>query len=265
MLLRAHRSMRRPITSLRAEARIEQKGPRGRGRADAFLFVRRPESVRIDLMSPFGPLATLTSDGRQFALFDRRRSAFSEGPSCPSNIARLLGVGLSGREVVDMLLAEPLRLKGQAVLAHCGPFAYRVQRESEDGRRVELDFSIRRRDRDAPWSQQYLRLRRAAGFAATGQALWRLSYDDYRVVPDPRGPKRGGRRLGVAMPFQVRYADLRRGITLALTFRSMSLNVEVPARAFVQSAPPGVRRRRMQCLPGERLMPRRSSARVEAR
>ncbi|MEO1421083.1 MAG: hypothetical protein AAFU66_09045, partial [Pseudomonadota bacterium] len=101
--------MRAPVVSLRAVAQIVRRGGGLRQRGQLLMLLERPDHVRMDLMSPFGPIATLTTDGRRFSLFDRRKGAFFEGGSCPANIARLLGVGLTDDEVVRLLLALPIR------------------------------------------------------------------------------------------------------------------------------------------------------------
>src|SRR5688572_27303436 len=104
--LRAHRALRSPALAIRAEARVDQRGRDGRIRGTVLMFIERPENVRFDAMTQFGPAAILTSDGTGFALTDLRENRYLVGQTCPRNIARLLGIPLAGSEVTRLLLGD---------------------------------------------------------------------------------------------------------------------------------------------------------------
>ena len=98
-------------------------------------------------------------------------------------------------------------------------------------------------DESAPPDEQRMRLRRSEVFAADGSREWRVTYDDYRFVADPRDAD--GR--GVMMPFVVRFEDPRSGADTRVRFSEVDLNVEVPGDAFTQTPAPGLTRQRVGC------------------
>jgi len=90
--------------SIKAEARVTQWGRNGRIRGTVLMFLERPDRVRFDVMTQVGPAAVLTSDGETFQLSDLREGTFLHGPTCPENIARLLGISVgkgAGRAAFD--------------------------------------------------------------------------------------------------------------------------------------------------------------------
>jgi hypothetical protein len=233
-----HRSMRRPVKTLRAEARVEQWGEQGRIRGTVFMFVERPDRVRFDAMTQFGPAAILTSDGATFALTDLRENRFLSGPTCPQNIARLLGIPLSGEEVTLLLLGDSPRIDAEREEITCESGQYVVTRHGADGRRQELVFDIRDADREKPPEEQHLRLVRSQVYDADGDTEWQATFSGYDVFEDPESDQ--SPRLGVAMPDTVRFIDARQHADTAVNFSDIDLNVEVPDDAFRQLPRPGI-------------------------
>jgi len=70
------------------------------------MFLEQPNRVRFDVMTQLGPVAVLTSDGESFQLSDLREGTFLHGPTCPENIAQLLGVSIGAREVLGLLTGD---------------------------------------------------------------------------------------------------------------------------------------------------------------
>ncbi len=195
------RSMRSHVHSMRAEASVDQRGAHGRIRGRIDMFVERPDHVRFDAMTQFGPAATLTSDGRAFALNDIRESRYLTGPTCPANIARLLGIPMSGEDVARFLFGDTPLIDAQDRSVRCtGDGTYLVTLRASDGRRQEVEIDVRDADRRSPPAEQRLRLVRSELFDAHGHSLWRVELDDYRVLTDPRS--QATPKLGVAMPFK---------------------------------------------------------------
>ena len=91
-VLEEHRERQAAWQSIKAEARVTQWARNGRVRGTVLMFLQRPNRVRFDVMTQVGPAAVLTSDGESFQLSDLREGAFLHGPTCPENIARLLGL-----------------------------------------------------------------------------------------------------------------------------------------------------------------------------
>lgn len=246
-LLDSYRDMRRPARVLRAAARVDQRGADGRIRGTVLMFIERPDRVRFDVMTQIvGPAAILTSDGERFALTDLRDNRFFIGPTCPANIERLLGLRFGGDEVTRLLLGEAPRIAYEDASMVCEDGTYRVTLRAADGRRQELDFEVREGDLpSAPPAEQRLRLKRSEVFAPDGSTEWRVTYDDYRFVEDPRDDATP--RRGVVMPFSVRFEDPRRGQDTSVRFDRVELNVEVPPEVFEQRPRPGLTVEEVHC------------------
>lgn len=238
LALDAHRDARLPAHVLRAEARVDRRGGEGRVRGTVRMFVERPDHVRFDAMTQFGPAAVLTSDGARFALMDLRENRFFAGPTCPENIERLLGVRMSGEEVARLLLGDAPRIEASEQTIRCEGGVYFVTLRAEDGTRQELELALRDDDLEAAPEQQRLRIRRSEVFGPGGTTLWRVTYGDHRFVEDPtdtRSPRRG-----VVMPFSVRFEDPVNGVDTLVRFADIDLNVEVPQGVFQQEPRPGL-------------------------
>ena len=97
---------------IHANAKIDHFGREGRVRGELLAFAIWPNKLRFDVVSPFGvTLATLTSNGDSFSLYDLREKRFLYGPASACNIARLTGVGVPGDALVSLLRGEAPVLK----------------------------------------------------------------------------------------------------------------------------------------------------------
>lgn len=239
--LDAHQQARAATRVVRAEARVDTRGHEGRVRGTVMMFLERPDRVRFDVLTQFGAAAVLTSDGERFQLADLRENRFLEGPTCPSNIARLLGVSLEGSEVARFLMGDTPRLAPAEASMVCEGDGYTVTLRARDGRHQELSFLVPSSDRNAPPGQQRLRLVRSELFDATGATVWRVRYDDYRSVRD------GAEQ--VELPFVVHFEDERHDADTLVRFREITLNVSVPAGAFAQTPAPGLVSEYVACEP----------------
>jgi hypothetical protein len=225
------------IRSLRAEARVDQRGRGGRIKGRVMMFVERPDRVRFDAVTQFGPALTLTSDGSQFALSDFKAGRYLHGPACEQNLARMLGVALSGRDVAIVLLGEspPITARDQSL--RCEGGRYLLERRAVDGGRQELELRVEGADRDAPPEAQRLYLVRASFWDAAGKPLYRVRYEDYEPT--------GG--AGAALPRTVRIDDYVNDADALLRFSTLDVDVDVPADAFVQTPRAGLSVEELSC------------------
>jgi hypothetical protein len=240
--LRAHASMRRRLTSLRGEARVDQRGEDGgRVRGTVVLLVQRPDRVRFDAMTQFGPAAVLTSDGARFAFADFRERRYLHGPTCPENIGRLLGIPLSGEQVGTLLLGGTPRIvaSASAIEVDAATGHYVVSLRGAGGLRQRIELGIREADRRAPPGQQRLRLLRSELFDPRGGLVWRVTYDDYRVVPLGE--------MGVAMPYEVRFEHPAQGTDTIMRFRELVPNPDLDPEVFHQGPIPGLADEEVPC------------------
>jgi outer membrane lipoprotein-sorting protein len=239
-VLGAHGAKVGVIRSLRAEARVDQRTDKGRIKGKVMMFVERPERVRFDVMTQFGPALILTSDGSSLALSDFKENRYYTGASCPANIARIVGVALSGPDVVSVLLGDAPPLPGTPAASDAmkcsGDGSYVIERRSAEGGREELEFGIHEDDFGKPAAEQRLTLIGARVWNAQGKRLYKVSYEDYESV--------GG---GASLPRTVRIVDDASGADAVLRFEKMAINVEVPAEAFTQTPRGGLSVETLSC------------------
>ncbi len=89
--------------SLRASGRVTYFGEKGRVRVKVVLLAERPESFRLETVSPFEqPLDVMASDGARLWLLSK--GVLREGPATPENLTRLLPLRMTPRALVDTLL-----------------------------------------------------------------------------------------------------------------------------------------------------------------
>jgi len=234
--LAAQRATSAPIRSLRAEAKIDQRGQQGRIKGRILMFVERPDRVRFDAMTQFGPALILTSDGQSFALTDFKDNRFTSGPACARNIQRVVGVALSSSEVASVLLGDPPLAGARAEAVTCGGDGnYQLTQRSDDGGRAELALRVHEGDVSAPPDKQRLFLASATLFGAEGERLYRVRYEDYKAV--------GGAQL----PHTVRIEDFASGSDAVLRLQEVAIDVSVPEGAFSQTARPGLKLEQVSC------------------
>ena len=214
--------------SIKAEARVTQWGRNGRIRGTVLMFLEQPNHVRFDVMTQVGPAAVLTSDGETFQLSDLREGTFLHGPTCPENIARLLGISVDAENVLRLLTGDTPMIEATERSMECRDGRYVVTLVAADGTTQEVAFSIDEADREKPPEDQRLTLRRSTERAADGKTRWEATYDDYIDVE------------GQSFPTNVRFVDELNGADTSVRVKSISLNPEVPEGAFQQVPSPGM-------------------------
>jgi len=214
--------------SIKAEARVTQWGRDGRVRGTVLMFLERPNRVRFDVMSQVGPVAVLTSDGESFQLSDLRERVFLSGPTCPQNLARLLGISVDADGVLRLLTGDTPLIEAVEQRIECRGGLYVVTLVAAAGDTQELSFSVNEADRDAPPEEQRLTLRRSTLHAPDGAKRWEASYDDYVEVD------------GHFFPKEVRFVDEINDADTSVRVKSISLDPEVPDEAFQQAPRPGM-------------------------
>ena len=96
---------RAEVSSLRARARVHA-GLGGRWVRQAFL-VRRPDAVRVDVLSPFGLVLALGARNDILWAYPPADRVRYEGAATPANLARFLGAPVALEDIVDILLGTP--------------------------------------------------------------------------------------------------------------------------------------------------------------
>ncbi len=94
----------RASSSYAAELRVWLDGPELRARTAALVAFRRPDGLRVEIPGPAGPrLVIVARGGRLVAVFAGERAVF-EGGAEPDELEKLLGIGLSPAEMMDLLV-----------------------------------------------------------------------------------------------------------------------------------------------------------------
>ena len=227
------------LHSIRAEARVDQRAKAGRIKGTVLMFVEQSGRVRFDVMTQFGPIAILTSDGERFAFSDLREKRYLFGPTCPQNIARLLGVPLSAQETARFLLGgTPLIAHAQSalVLNEAGHYLVTLQGA---GAKQELELAVYPGDEALEPEQQRVELVRSELWAADGPPVWRVSYADHEPIALQ------GRQLRV--PMRVHIEQPAQGADTVVRFKSISTNPTIPPEAFTQTTRPGMQEEEATC------------------
>ncbi len=248
--------------AVQASAKIDDFGEQGRFRADLMLFAARPDRLRMDVISPFGKaVATLTSDGRRFALADMLNGVFYVGPARACNIARLTKVAMPGHVLVDLLRGEAPVLKHDAAastIAWDSHGFWIVTLPSTRGATEEIHLAPRPDDWTRPWEQQRMRVLDVR-VEQMGYVLYHAELGDHagaptagpRVDPDnlpgeppipPSGPTCDAevpRKIHVEVPYPE--ADVRFNTT------QLTWNPPLPEGTFVQPESPSMRVEQVTC------------------
>jgi hypothetical protein len=172
-------------TALKAKAKIDHLSQHGRIKGDLYMFAGVPARLRLDAISPFGvALATLTSDGKDFALADLRDKRFYVGPASACNIARLTTVPLPGHVLVDLLRGQAPVLRhdaaGTVAWSPEGYYVVRIAGTREASE--ELHVEPRPDDIGKPWGEQRMRLLDVKVWQK-GVLLYHASLSDHREAP----------------------------------------------------------------------------------
>ncbi len=214
--------------SLKAEARVTQWGRGGRVRGTVLMFLEQPSRVRFDVMTQVGPAAVLTSDGDTFQLTDFRENTFLNGPTCPRNIERLLGIPLDAEDVLRILTGDAPTIDAAEESMRCEEGQYVVTLRTDDGTTQALSFSVPDADRSAAPDAQRLLLSESVVRAPDGSTRWRSTYEDYFEID------------GQSFPRSIRFVDETAGTDTAVRVKSLDLNPEIPEGVFQQVPAPGL-------------------------
>jgi hypothetical protein len=104
-LLGSLAARRAAVQSIRARVRV-RAGIAGMWVREA-LLVRRPNAIRMDVLSPFGLALAVGTDGALLWAYPAGEGTRYEGPATPENLARFLGAPVRIEDLVDVLLGLP--------------------------------------------------------------------------------------------------------------------------------------------------------------
>jgi hypothetical protein len=148
------------------DVKVDQFSKQGRIRGTISLFAARPASLRIGVFAPVVNtlIAELATDGARFQLKDDRESRYYTGAASACNIARLTGVPIPGRVLVDLLRGQAPVVRHDAAglapptITWSGSGYYVVKLAGTQDTTQELHLEPRPDDWAKPWAEQRMRV-----------------------------------------------------------------------------------------------------------
>jgi hypothetical protein len=258
-------------TGLHGVAKVDHFGKEGRFRGKLMFFATKPANLEMDAVSPFGlTLATLTSDGNQFALLDLRDKRFLVGPAAPCNIARLTSAPIPGHALVDLLRGAAPLLKLQPAgqgrdEGRAGGFAptvtwlngaYEVTIPSTREARQILRMVPHPDDYGKPWNKQRMRLL-SVRVEQYGGILYEAELEGHApaAMSVPReDPETGEPAIPVSgpechaeVPRTLRMTVPASNTDVIFRYDEVEWNPPVPPGVFTQTPPQGMPRVTVDC------------------
>ena len=121
-----------------ARLRIALDGPTLRARTPVLMAFRRPDALRIEVPGPAGPRLVAVANGDSlWAVFPGERAFFSGRPT-EADFEALLGVALTPREVMDLLVGLPAPRLRRYDARWRGALPGRIEATLADGGRLSV-------------------------------------------------------------------------------------------------------------------------------
>jgi hypothetical protein len=249
---------------VQGEAKLEYLGKEGRIRADMLYIAMLPEQLSFSVISPFGvTLSRLTSDGKDFALFDFREKLFLRGPANTCNVTRFTQVPVPPFALAQMFRGEsPVLVHGpnQATIKWEGGFLadgeYLISIQSKHGATQEIRLRPSPEDWELPWEKQRVRVLEVA-VTQNGYELYRAELDDHKATktavaykdPDGLDPTimPSGPACNAEVPRRMRLEVPDTDQQLTLRVKEVHHNPPLQSGVFQQATPTGVRVRSAVC------------------
>ncbi len=204
------------VQGVKGDGRLGLESPEGKGSVTLFTAVQAPSSLHLEQLDFFGrPQGVLTTDGRDFGLFDATEGKFYRGPATGPNLARFLPIVMPPAELAALLLGQVPRLPEEGATMRVDPEA-RVYVVTLRRGGVTQVLHI-----DPPSS-------RVVKSTVTGAAAYDLEAGDVITVGGVTFPK----HLVLTVP--------TRKVRLELEWKEFTLNEAPDANLFDFSAPENV-------------------------
>jgi outer membrane lipoprotein-sorting protein len=210
------------LRSFRALAELDYAGPRGSAHIREVVLVERPDHLRIEMMSAFGVVLQVTSDGQQIYAYHRGEKTFYRGKASVENLARFTRLDLDLREIVDLLVGLPPgrhRLRELTISPDEASRSWRVSGLLPDGGTFLVWFGA-----------DDLLPARAALFDREGEQVYAAVYSGYIEVG------------GIAIPQQIEFEAPAEQAKVKLRYSNVSVNEPLAKNLFRFDPPPGSKR-----------------------
>jgi hypothetical protein len=214
----------------------------------------------MDVVSPFGvTLATLTSDGDKFSLYDLREKRFFYGPASACNIARLTTVPMPGHVLVSLLRGAAPVLKHapeNAKIEWDSSGYYVVTIQGTNGAEQTIKVAPHPADFGLPWEKQRLRVLDVE-VKQQGIVVFHAELEDHKPAPmagpqidpdgiDPPIPP-SGPACNAELPRRIHVEVPGKDEDVLFRYDSVTWNPPLPQGTFTQPVPPGIPAERVTC------------------
>jgi uncharacterized protein DUF4292 len=219
-LLAPLRSRQQQLTSLRGLARVTYKDNQEKGTVRQAVAVATPDHFRVELFSPIGIAALVTTDGQRLAAFFPKEKTIYRGAANAENAARFLRVMLSAGDIARLLLGLPFSLPPEesAVVRLDGERDwYVLSVPDEEGNSQTLTFDARKRH-----------LLKWETVDADGNVTARMALAEYRTVQ------------GQEFPFEIVLTDLQGGQEAGIYYERVEINPTLADSLFMLAPITGV-------------------------
>jgi outer membrane lipoprotein-sorting protein len=209
------------VRSMQSAAVMEYTGGGQHFKARENIIVRRPASMRVDVMSVAGVVLVVAADGGQIAVFDSGKNTLMHGPASAATLERYARIPMTPDAATRLLLG----LTPDTAMLASPPNSMTMNGNAKiltyhqlSGVVDELGFSSDNR------------LETVREKLPDGRVGYEVHYSDYRDT--------GG---GITFPAQVDAKFPKTGATVKFHFENPTVNQDVPDSTFVLSPRPGTR------------------------
>ncbi len=213
----------RILTSLQTSAVMEYSGPNGHVKAREQITIRRPASLRVEVLSPLGVALIVTADANEVAVFDPSKNTIARGPASAAALDRVARIPLAPEQAVRLLLA----LAPEAAMLSKEPVS-----SSNEGGENTLSFALS----DGAASQLAFGngdLATVRDQVADGAIDYEVHYSDYRDIG------------GFAFPHLIEASFPISATTIKFRFDSPIIDQAVPDASFVLNPGPQTKELRL--------------------
>jgi uncharacterized protein involved in type VI secretion and phage assembly len=209
----------RTITSLRTAAVMEYTNPTQHVKAREQIAVRRPQSLRIEAMSPFGVALVVAANDSRLQIFRTSDNTLIRGEASARALDRFARIPLAPRPAVDLLMGLPT---DGGVLSRAPDF---TATEGDmliagyylpDGRTLELGFDGQR-------------LALVRHRLADGRPDYEVRYSDFRDAGN------------IALANRIDAEFELEGTKVTLRYKQPTINVAIADSAFILAPGPSTR------------------------